>query len=117
VKTEITCVYDRKTNPGILSRLSHGLSFYIKSGSEHIMFDMGLLGRFLMKNMRFVGISPDEITKIVISHGHSDHAGGLRLFLEKRTNKNIIPIYAHSNLTEPKRACFLGIRLWIFIAK
>jgi len=76
------------------------------------MFDMGLLGRFLMKNMRFVGISPDEITKIVLSHGHSDHVGGLRLFLEKRRNRKVIPIYAHSNLTEPKRACFLGIRLW-----
>lgn len=111
MKTEITCVYDRKTNPGILSRLSHGISFYIKSGSEHILFDMGLLGSYLMKNMRFLGISPDEITKIVFSLGHSDHVGGLRLFLDKRTNKNIIPIFAHSNLIEPKRARLLGIRL------
>ncbi|MCK4610345.1 MAG: MBL fold metallo-hydrolase, partial [Candidatus Heimdallarchaeota archaeon] len=96
----------------ILSRLSHGVSFYIKSGSEHIMFDMGLLGRFLVRNMKSLGISPDEITKIVFSHGHSDHVGGLRLFLEKRTKKNKIPIYAHLNLTEPKRACFLGVRMW-----
>ncbi len=112
MKTEITCVYDRKTNPGIFSKLSHGVSFYIKSGNDHIMFDLGLFGNYLIRNMRSLKIDPNIITKIVISHGHSDHIGGLRLFLKNRTNNNQIPIYAHTDFTEPKRAYKFGIRLW-----
>ena len=112
MKTEITCVYDRKTNPGIFSKLSHGVSFYIKLGEEHILFDMGLMGRFLMRNLNNLEIDPNIINKIIISHGHSDHVGGLRLFLENRTNNIKVPIYAHSNLKEPKRAYCKGILGW-----
>jgi len=112
MKTEITCVYDRKTNPGILSRLSHGLSLYIKSGGDHILFDTGLMGRILMKNLRNLDIHPNILTKIVISHGHSDHIGGLRKILENRTNNVQIPIYAHPDFKEPKSARILGIKFW-----
>ncbi len=112
MKTEITCVFDRITNPGFFSRLIHGLSFYIKSGDDHIMFDMGLIGRYLMKNLNKLGINPDIITEIIFSHGHSDHVGGLRLFLKNRTNIEPIHIYAHPDFKEPKVANILGMRMW-----
>ncbi len=112
MQTSITTVYDRITNPGIFSVFSHGLSFYIASGRHHIMYDLGLVGRLLIKNMEILDIKPDKINKIVFSHGHSDHTGGLNALLENRTKKSIIPIYAHTNALEAKRAQIGKLRLW-----
>ena len=104
MKTEITCVYDRKTNPNFFSRISHGLAFYIKSGSDHILFDMGLIGRVLMKNLEMLDINPNIITKIVFSHGHTDHVRGLGKFLEYKSKGKKILVHAHSDFKEPKYA-------------
>ena len=112
MKVTVTTVYDRITNPGIFAFLSHGLSFYIGSEKDKIMFDLGLLGGMLMKNMGTLGISANTITKIVFSHGHSDHTGGLNAFLAHRTKKTVIPIYMHPKALEPKRAHIGKLRLW-----
>ena len=112
MRTEIICVYDRLSNPGLISRFIHGLSIYIRSGDDHILFDMGLTGRYLVKNLNKFGIDPNIITKIVISHGHSDHVGGLRLFLKHRTKNVPLPVYAHTNFREPKVANIYGMRMW-----
>jgi 7,8-dihydropterin-6-yl-methyl-4-(beta-D-ribofuranosyl)aminobenzene 5'-phosphate synthase len=112
MKTEITCVFDRKTNPGFISKIIHGLSLYIKTDDDHILFDMGLVGKYLIKNMNNLGIDPNIITKIIFSHGHSDHVGGLGLFLEHRTNGIPITVYAHPSLKEPKVAHIGAMRMW-----
>ncbi len=62
----------------------HGLSLFIEADSRRILFDTGASGAFI-QNARRLGIDLLDLDYIVLSHGHSDHTGGLyhllRLFL------------------------------------
>lgn len=59
----------------------HGLSLYIESGKHKILFDMGQTNLF-EANAKKLGIDLAEIDFAVLSHGHYDHSGGLKRFLE-----------------------------------
>lgn len=61
----------------------HGLSFLIEIDGEKILFDTGHTDVFL-NNAKKLGINvKKEVQKVVLSHGHWDHAGGLQ-FLEDK---------------------------------
>lgn len=59
----------------------HGLSLYIQTQGQNILFDMGQTGLFL-ENARKLNIDLGEADAAVLSHGHYDHGGGLSAFLE-----------------------------------
>jgi glyoxylase-like metal-dependent hydrolase (beta-lactamase superfamily II) len=50
--------------------------FVIKSAKQTILVDAGNGGN-LLTNLKSVGISPDSITMVLITHGHYDHVTGL----------------------------------------
>jgi 7,8-dihydropterin-6-yl-methyl-4-(beta-D-ribofuranosyl)aminobenzene 5'-phosphate synthase len=53
-----------------------GLSFFLQTGGENILFDTGLSGLFLA-NAEKLGLSLRDLDTVVLSHGHNDHTGGL----------------------------------------
>ena len=53
-----------------------GLCFYIEDGTERILLDTGYSDLFI-RNAKKLGIDLSSLTKVVISHGHDDHTGGL----------------------------------------
>jgi len=58
-----------------------GVSYLIKTDEATILFDLGLNAKDenpspLQRNMTRLGINPEDIDIIVISHNHSDHVGG-----------------------------------------
>ncbi len=55
----------------------HGLSLYLTVPGFKILFDTGASGLFL-ENARRLGINISDTDFVVLSHGHSDHGGGLR---------------------------------------
>lgn len=59
----------------------HGLSLYIETERHQLLFDVGASGLFA-KNAEKLGINLSEVDTLVISHGHYDHGGGLKTFLE-----------------------------------
>ena len=55
-----------------------GFACLIERKNDKILFDTGAKGEILFNNMNRLNINPSDITKIVISHQHWDHNGGLK---------------------------------------
>ena len=61
------------------------VSYYIEDGNDRILFDVGYSDVF-MKNAKKMNINLNKINKLVISHGHDDHTGGLKYFFKDKQN-------------------------------
>ena len=59
----------------------HGLSLFIRTKNHGILFDTGQSDLFA-RNAAVLGIDLEEADIAVLSHGHYDHGGGLKRFLE-----------------------------------
>ena len=81
----LTILYDN--NPYVKNlKVKWGFSCLIESSEDTILFDTGGDGSTLLENMEKLKINPGKINKVVISHIHYDHIGGLMDFL-KENNK------------------------------
>jgi len=110
MKVQILNLYSNEKESGSRLKNDHGQSFLISIGDEQILFDLGQKSHLLLHNMTELKISPDDITKLVLSHGHSDHTGGLPGFLDKRIKKETLPLFAHPDFREEKIAKILFIK-------
>ncbi len=78
-----------------------GFATLVKTPEETILFDAGGSSEVLLFNMEKLGIEPSSISKVVISHVHADHSGGLEGFLEKNPNVTVfIPDYFPQSIKE-----------------
>lgn len=60
---------------------AHGLSLYLETPRHKLLFDMGPNADF-WENAERLGVDLTQVDVAVLSHGHYDHGGGLRTFLE-----------------------------------
>ncbi len=65
------------------------VSYYIEDGDDKILFDTGYSDVFI-KNAEKMNIDLNQVNKLVISHGHNDHTGGLKYFLKNKRNIELI---------------------------
>jgi phosphoribosyl 1,2-cyclic phosphodiesterase len=73
----------------ILASGSQGNCIALRSSETTILVDAGIAKTKIEKRLLEVGIRPDSIQAIFVTHGHSDHIKGLPL-----ANKYKIPVYA-----------------------
>jgi len=97
---KLTIVYDNelyRKDIGLKSDL--GFACLIESKYDTILFDTGANGEILLNNMKKLHIDPSSIKKIVISHDHGDHKGGLKSLA---SHVNDIDLYqlGYNNLNE-----------------
>lgn len=56
-------------------------NFYIiGTGGEYIAFDTGMNTALSLHGMKRLGISPEKVTHVFLTHSDYDHVGGLSLF-------------------------------------
>lgn len=66
----------------------HGISLYIETKKQKILFDVGASELFL-QNVKKLDVSIADVDFLVISHGHYDHGGGLKSFLHENTKAEV----------------------------
>ena len=67
----------------VLASGSKGNSTYIESDQTKILIDIGMSCLYIEKALDSIDTRPREIQGILITHTHSDHINGLRVFLKK----------------------------------
>jgi 7,8-dihydropterin-6-yl-methyl-4-(beta-D-ribofuranosyl)aminobenzene 5'-phosphate synthase len=76
----------------------HGFSLWIEVGDCRVLFDTGQ-GLALAHNAAALGVNLERADALVVSHGHYDHAGGLRHALAVRP---ALDVYLHPDALGPK---------------
>ena len=87
MKEFVVLADNRSNNTELLSE--HGLSVYVETENHKLLLDTGKSNIFLM-NAQKLGIHLEDVDYVFISHGHSDHAGGLQHFLRINERAKII---------------------------
>lgn len=101
---EVTTLLENDSLNSVYKNRS-GLSLYIETQKHKILFDLGPNDRFI-KNAEFYGIDIKEVDTVIISHGHKDHGGGIKAFLEANTKAKI---YINKNAFKGFYANFIKI--------
>ena len=83
-----TVLSDNRSNDCRLST-EHGLSIILQTERHKILLDTGASDVFI-KNAQLLGMDLNDVDYVFISHGHSDHAGGLRYILEHNRQTKVI---------------------------
>ena len=78
---------NRSSNP--MLETEHGLSILLTTERYKILLDTGASDVFI-RNAEQLGIDLSDVDYVFISHGHSDHAGGLQHFLRINERAKII---------------------------
>jgi len=101
MKTKITVVCENSVvvpAPPLIGE--HGFSCLIEA-EDATLFDTGQ-GFGIVNNMQRMGKQFDGIKRIILSHGHFDHTGGLLTVLQNKKEKT--PVYLHPDAFIEKKA-------------
>ncbi len=73
----------------VLGSGSTGNSVLICTEKTKVLVDVGLSAKETLRRLALVGVHFSELDAILVTHEHSDHAGGLRVLLSTVT----CPVY------------------------
>lgn len=73
---------------------SKGNSIYIACGDARFLVDVGVSAKRMDTALDSIGVNPKELDAIFITHEHSDHISGLRVFATKHN----IPVFANRDV-------------------
>ncbi|MBP2627724.1 MAG: metallo-beta-lactamase family protein [Firmicutes bacterium] len=66
----------------------HGLCLHIETKKHKLLFDLGASALFV-ENAKKMNVDLSKVDLVVISHGHYDHGGGLKAFLNVNSKAKI----------------------------
>ena len=98
MEIRITTLTENTAKYGFLAEW--GLSILVEVDGARILVDAGL-SFSAVHNAQLLGIDLAKVDRIVLSHGHADHTGGLRDLLRRRGEVEII---AHPDIWAAKYA-------------
>ena len=88
-EVRLTVLSDNRSSDPARFPTEHGLSILLDTGKHRVLLDTGASDLFL-RNARKLGINLADVDYAFLSHGHSDHAGGLGAFLEVNSRAKVI---------------------------
>lgn len=85
----------------VLASGSRGNSTYIATDRVRLLIDAGLSAREIGRRLVTIGVGPQDIDGIIVTHEHVDHVRGLGSFARRYK----LPVYlnqrTHANLPDP----------------
>jgi 7,8-dihydropterin-6-yl-methyl-4-(beta-D-ribofuranosyl)aminobenzene 5'-phosphate synthase len=97
---KMSIVYDNNPYDRRLST-DWGFSCLVEGLEKSILFDTGARGEILLSNMEKLGIHPNRIDAVVLSHAHRDHIGGLEELLSKNSEIEVwLPFFFPSDFKQ-----------------
>ena len=81
-------------------------------GQGCLLVDAGLSAKQLILRMRELGVEPEELSGILITHEHGDHVKGLEVFARKFE----VPVYATALTQEVLMRKVTSVRQWKLFA-
>ena len=89
-----------------------GCCHLLEDGDASVMIDSGMVGEPLLirRLVRKLGLKPDSIKAILLTHGHLDHAGNLawlkqwsggKVFAHKDESLHVAGIYPYTCTIHP----------------
>jgi 7,8-dihydropterin-6-yl-methyl-4-(beta-D-ribofuranosyl)aminobenzene 5'-phosphate synthase len=98
---KIVCVVENNVIANSDLQSEHGLSFWIETPDGAVLLDTGQTASVFSHNLEKLGLLPQTVSALALSHSHYDHTGGLEIVLAA---KNSLPIYANPDLFRPRYA-------------
>lgn len=95
----LNIVYDNEAKPGFFG--GWGFAALIETETESLLFDTGWDGSFLLKNLEKMELSLTKVQKLVLSHQHWDHIGGLPEVLKANPE---LTVYVPSSFSKNLKA-------------
>jgi phosphoribosyl 1,2-cyclic phosphodiesterase len=86
----------------VLASGSKGNVSYISSSTTQILVDLGTTSLYAEKKLKEIEVDPNKIDAVIISHTHSDHINGLKVFLKKHP----VPLFLTEKMYEDLKNLF-----------
>lgn len=94
MSTRLSIICENTVGRPIAAIGEHGFACLVEHEGRSWLFDTGQ-GLTLLHNFKALGIDPQQIEGVILSHGHYDHCGGLLSFLEAVGPR---PVHAHPDI-------------------
>lgn len=88
----------------VLGSGSAGNATLLQHGESRLLVDVGLSCRETARRLDAIGVAPESVTAVVITHAHGDHTRGAGRF----SRRYEVPVHA----TEATRAVWPGPDVW-----
>lgn len=97
-----SCRYDTtgKFSVCLLASGSHGNAIYISNGTTAVLIDAGLSGVEIERRLYSRGLSPENLTALLVSHEHADHVHGVGVL----SRKYGLPVFMNADTQKAARS-------------
>lgn len=92
----------------VLGSGSKGNSAVVECGGTRLLIDAGLSAKQLKLRLGLLGIDPDSLAGILLTHEHGDHVRGLNIFLKQHP----LPVFATGQTAQVVRQAGLEGATW-----
>lgn len=84
----------------VLASGSEGNSTYVETSDTKILIDIGMNTKYIKDKLEELGVRPEEIEYIFMTHTHADHTGAIRTFTKKYNTKVIMTEKMYEDLED-----------------
>ena len=84
---------------------SSGNAALLSCGETHLLIDMGISCRRVCQSLTSLGLTPEALGGVLITHEHTDHIGGLATYIKKYHT----PIFCTSDVSRQLACRLAGI--------